>query len=476
MIVGIYIRVSTREQAEEGYSIGAQKDRLIAYCKAQGWDDYRIYVDEGVSAKDMKRPQLQQLLEDIKLGKINLILVYRLDRFTRRVRDLHEMLEFLEKYDCRFRSATEMYDTTTAMGRMFIGLVALMAQWEVENMSERISFALEKKVTDGEHVGAAPYGYDSVNEKLVKNDYEGTLLKEMILKAEVGWSASKIAEYLTQREGKVWYHKTVLRILRNPALYGAKRWNDKILESQHEPYITKERFDKLQTKLDSRGKDYRINTESTYLFQGILICPSCGNYLKVNRYFYQNKSTNQEEQRAVYRCTTCRKKGINIPVLNEEKYLTSLFRYMDQLTLDDVKTKSVKSDDEKDLARLNRDIQKITSQREKYQRAWSMDLITDEEFNLRMHETKLQLDSVQSELNKIQPEESNNVVDIDFIRQIVITFKECFAALQKKEQQEFIQKFIQKIELEYVFHEPSLKSLNPKKGRATVNIKNIVFY
>ena len=170
MVVGIYIRVSTREQAEEGYSIGAQKDRLISYCHAQGWTDYRIYVDEGVSAKDMKRPQLIQLMDDIKAGKINLILVYRLDRFTRRVRDLHEMLEFLEKYQCKFRSATEMYDTTTAMGRMFIGLVALMAQWEVENMSERISFALEKKVTDGEHVGAPPFGYDSIDENLLKTN------------------------------------------------------------------------------------------------------------------------------------------------------------------------------------------------------------------------------------------------------------------------------------------------------------------
>ena len=476
MVVGIYIRVSTREQAEEGYSIGAQKDRLISYCHAQGWEDYRIYVDEGVSAKDMKRPQLLQLMEDIKAGKINLILVYRLDRFTRRVRDLHEMLEFLEKYQCKFRSATEMYDTTTAMGRMFIGLVALMAQWEVENMSERISFALEKKVTDGEHVGAPPYGYDSIEEKLVKNEYEGNLLMQMIMKFEVGWSATKVAEYMTKKEGRPWYHNSIINILKNPALYGAKRWNGKIIESPHEPYISKERFDKLQAILDDRSKNRRVNTENTYLFQGVLQCPSCDKSLNVNRYFYLNKTTNQEEQRAVYRCTECRKKGIDIPVLNEEKYVSSLFTYMNQLIIDDINVKPQSKGDNKERNRLSKELQRITNQREKYQRAWSMDLITDDEFNARMQETKEHLDSIQSQIDKLPPVETNERVNIEFLKQLVITFKECFKALSSEDQREFVQKFIRKIEIEYVQHAPSPNSRNPKKGRSSVKIKNILFY
>lgn len=476
MVVGIYIRVSTREQAEEGYSIGAQKDRLISYCHAQGWTDYRIYVDEGVSAKDMKRPQLIQLMEDIKAGRINLILVYRLDRFTRRVRDLHEMLEFLEKYQCKFRSATEMYDTTTAMGRMFIGLVALMAQWEVENMSERISFALEKKVTDGEHVGAPPFGYDSIDEKLVKNEREGALLMQMIMKFEVGWSASKVAEYMTKKEGRPWYHNSIINILKNPALYGAKRWNGKIIESPHEPYISKERFDKLQAILDDRSKNRRVNTENTYLFQGVLQCPSCDKSLNVNRYFYLNKTTEREEQRAVYRCNECRKKGIDIPVLNEEKYVESLFNYMNQLSLDDVAVKPKTKPDDKERNRLTKDLQRITNQREKYQRAWSMDLITDEEFNARMQETKEHLDTIQSQINLLSPTDRPEQVDTEFLRQLVITFKECFKVLSSEEQREFVQKFIRKIEIEYIHHAPSSHSRNPKKGRSSVNIKNIQFY
>src|SRR5690625_5296760 len=117
MAVGIYIRVSTQEQAQEGYSIAAQREKLKMYCDSQGWDKYKFYVDEGVSARDANRPQLQTLMSDIKLGKITMLLVYRLDRFTRSVLDLYEMLTLLEENNCAFKSATEPYDTSTAMGR-----------------------------------------------------------------------------------------------------------------------------------------------------------------------------------------------------------------------------------------------------------------------------------------------------------------------------------------------------------------------
>ena len=217
MTVGIYIRVSTQEQANEGYSIGAQKERLIAYCAAQGWNDFKFYIDEGISAKDMNRPELQRLLDDVKNRRISMILVYRLDRFTRRVKDLYEMLEMLEKHNCSFKSATELYDTSNAMGRMFIGLVALLAQWETENLSERIKVALEQKVSDGERVGAIPYGFDlTEDEKLIKNE-KSKVVYDMIEKTFNGMSATQLANYLNKtNDDRTWHVKGVLRILKTP--------------------------------------------------------------------------------------------------------------------------------------------------------------------------------------------------------------------------------------------------------------------
>src|SRR5699024_6043095 len=188
-MIAIYIRVSTLEQAKEGYSIAAQRERLLAFCKAQGWENYKFYVDEGVSAKDTKRPELHRLFKDMRDGYIKMILVYRLDRFTRKVVDLHKMLEEMNKYDCAFKSATEPYDTSSAMGRMFITIVAALAQWETENLSERIKMALEEKVSSGERVGNIPFGFSlDENDRLVKND-QSSIVLDMIEKIKSGMSA-----------------------------------------------------------------------------------------------------------------------------------------------------------------------------------------------------------------------------------------------------------------------------------------------
>lgn len=153
----IYVRVSTEEQAKHGFSIAAQIEKLEAYCVSQGWEIVEEpYIDDGYSAKDLNRPYFQAMVERIQQGGIDVLLVYKLDRLTRSVPDLHTILAELEQYECKFKSATEVYDTTNAMGRLFITLVAAIAQWERENTAERVRFGMEKKVKLGHWKGGTP--------------------------------------------------------------------------------------------------------------------------------------------------------------------------------------------------------------------------------------------------------------------------------------------------------------------------------
>ncbi|MDI3409732.1 recombinase family protein [Bacillus sonorensis] len=145
MRVALYIRVSTDEQAKHGYSIEAQKEKLEAFCLSQGWKIYETYIDDGYSAKDLNLPKFNLMRDAIEKGEIDILLVYRLDRLTRSVIDLYEILKMLDENGCKFKSATEIYDTTNAMGRLFITLIAAIAQWERENLAERVKMGIEKK-------------------------------------------------------------------------------------------------------------------------------------------------------------------------------------------------------------------------------------------------------------------------------------------------------------------------------------------
>ncbi|MGW6382298.1 recombinase family protein [Peribacillus butanolivorans] len=469
MTVGIYIRVSTLEQANEGYSIAAQRERLKAYCMAQGWDDFKFYVDEGVSAKDTNRPQLSQLLNHIKNGSISMILVYRLDRFTRSVSDLYNLLQTLDKHDCTFKSATEIYDTSTAMGRMFIGLVALLAQWETENLSERIKMALEKKVADGERVGNIPFGFDlSEDEKLVKNNKSAIVL-DMIKKVESGMSANQIATFLnkTNNDRARWHTQGVLRILKNPALYGATRWNDQIHENTHEGIISKTKYLKLQQILSDRAKHHRREVENTYLFQGVLICPECGNPLSVNRYI-RKKKDGTESQGAVYRCQLCWKEHGKMDTIGEYRFEDALKDYLKNFEIKHLEP--VK--DESDVSLNHEQLLHIEKKREKYQRAWASDLMSDDEFKKLMNETR----NVYEELKaKVEESPTPIVVDLNELKNIVNSFNTNFFSLTQEEKRIFISNFIRKIEFKIIPQQPKRPDKS-KKGKALIVITNVNFH
>jgi len=146
---GIYIRVSTEDQAREGYSLGEQLEKLKDLCKFRDYNVYDIYEDAGISAKDTNRPAFKRLLEDVKSHKVNVVVAYKLDRLTRSVKDFENVMLEIEKHGCAFECAMDDINTTTANGRFFVRMLTVLSQLEIERVSERTKFGLVGAIKDG---------------------------------------------------------------------------------------------------------------------------------------------------------------------------------------------------------------------------------------------------------------------------------------------------------------------------------------
>ncbi len=445
MTVAIYVRVSTEEQAKEGYSIGAQKDLLKAYCISQKWDNYKFYVDEGISAKDTNRPQLQLMIDHIKEGMIKTVLVYRLDRMTRSVLDLHKLLETFEKHECAFVASTEPYDTSTAVGRLFITLVAAMAQWERENTGERISMVLDQKAQNGEWLSQAPYGFKKIDKKLYHDEDQMLILKDMIKKTKEGYSMRQLANYLNDSgiptlRGYQWHITSIQGMLKNPALYGGMRWKGKIYKNRCEGIMTKEEHDYLLKLLSDRQHKKKRAVNSFFIYQMKVICPVCGNHLTSERYSYKRKDGSLYQHNR-YRCQVCalaRRPAVSCGEKNLEK---SFVNYMRQLTIENIP----QLEKEKDPSELLKSkIKRVEKQREKYQRAWVNDLMTDDEFTDRMNETKKILGNWKEELASSQTSYEQHF-DQSAVKKIVNDFNKNWEYLTSKEKHQFLNMFVEGI-------------------------------
>ncbi len=149
-VAGIYIRVSTEDQAREGFSLGEQEEKLKALCKYKDYEIFKVYKDAGISAKDMtNRPAFKQMLEDMKAGKINYIVAYKLDRVTRSVRDLEVLISELEKHNCYLICDRDDVNTSSANGRFFVRMLTVLSQLEIEIVSERTKFVMTGAIKSG---------------------------------------------------------------------------------------------------------------------------------------------------------------------------------------------------------------------------------------------------------------------------------------------------------------------------------------
>ncbi len=333
MKIAIYTRVSTEDQAKEGYSLEVQREYLEGFAKREGYEIFRIYSDEGISAFSTRRPALQELLADAKAKKFDLVLVYKLDRFSRNLKDLLNLVDELFSYGVGFKSATEPFDSTTSAGKLMFQQLGSFAEFERNRLAERVFPGMIKGVQQGNWQGArfVPFGYtyNKAKKLLEVEEREANIVKLIYTMYLSGKSSHDIASYLDKkgyktRTGKQFYNKFICDILKNRIYTGKIVWNKKhydknqktkkhykyikndpskiiVAQGKHKPIIDEDDFTQVQKLLADKKRTWRPRVKNKeYLLTGLLTCAKCSHkYNGVSS--ISNHRTNKKKR--WYRCS-----------------------------------------------------------------------------------------------------------------------------------------------------------------------------
>lgn len=285
--VAIYVRVSTTNQAEEGYSIEEQKDKLSSYCNIKDWSIYNIYTDGGFSGSNTERPALEKLIKDAKKKKFDTVLVYKLDRLSRSQKDtLYLIEEVFIKNGIEFLSLQENFDTSTPFGKAMIGLLAVFAQLEREQIKERMQLGRVGRAKAGKSMMwsrvAYGYTYHKGTGEMTINEPEAIVVREIFQSYLGGMSITKLRDKINEEYPKnpSWSYRIIRQILANPVYCGYNQYKGDIYKGNHKPIISKENYDRVQEELKTRQRTAaeKFNPrpfQAKYMLSGIAQCGYC---------------------------------------------------------------------------------------------------------------------------------------------------------------------------------------------------------
>jgi len=245
-LAAIYIRVSTLDQAQHGFSLDAQQDSLSNYAKALGYEIFKIYREEGKSAKDLNRPEMQELLKDAKDKKFSAIFIYKLDRFSRSLKDLILTIDQLKDWGIDFVSLQDKIETASASGKLMFHIISAFAEFERNIIGDRTRFTMQKKAKEGGFITRAPRGYKMFNKQLIldpENMDKARNIFKTFLEKEISLSQLAKQNNLTTAG--------VIKLLKNKTYLGIVKFGEQETEGNHQPLIEKIIFERVQEKLKS---------------------------------------------------------------------------------------------------------------------------------------------------------------------------------------------------------------------------------
>ena len=460
-VCGLYMRVSTEDQAREGFSLPEQKERLEAYCKFKGFVIKDYYTDAGISAKTGNyRPEFERLKEDIKSKKINTIIALKQDRITRSIFDWEELMRFLEENDAYLDCVNDDINTTNANGKMVSRILMSVSQQEIERTSERTKVGLAGAIKQGHIPHQAPLGYKHENKKLVIDHLTKDVVIRIFELYHKGMSYQKISTLFNKEQvlGKTnWRDSSIVAILENEIykgdfVHGKRTKHPTYYENVVEPIVSKEKWEECQVQKKKNSKSYQRTL--TYLFLQKLRCPKCNRILG-------GKAT-QKKNGNIYYYYYCHDCKINFKESLVEEYfndfVNELVEYdsvVNQFFLPMIKQKFDEPQEE-----LNKDINKQKDKLERIKRAYINGVFSLEEYNDERKLVESALEKLQNELDEATSCEILNFTpqdillkrDIDYINKVKLEkeYKErtkTWKDYTREEKSELIMKYVDDIKL-----------------------------
>lgn len=452
---GIYIRVSTEDQAREGFSLPEQEARLREFCAFRRYEIIKVYEDAGISAKNDKRPAYQEMMNDVRSKEINVIVAFKLDRLTRSVYDIEKLMNIVNEYECDIDCLADESNTTTSNGRMVMRIMTSVSQNEIEKCSERTKLGMAGAIKQGHIPNATPLGFKRDNKKLVPDEATMGIVKRVFDLYLEGKSYKTIANIFNEEKvlGRdTWYDTSMQFILRNP-LYkgdyvsGKNTKNPIYYENVVEPIVSKEIWDECQYQKKRNARHYERT--KTYLFTNKIKCKKCGCFLG-------NHGTEKKNGKKYYyyKCNECKTffrepevekllKVFLVEILNKEQLMNNYY-----VPFIKSKYNNKEEDIKKELRKLDKQIDRIkdvylngTLDRDYFEKDIKNIEYRKEELNKQLKEQQ-EYDNLNFTLDDLLIIEDKKEIESFTKPETNLFDLECWESLTREEKQKLIAKYI----------------------------------
>src|ERR1700674_3570380 len=461
-ICGLYTRVSSRNQADAEYSsLETQRERLEAYSKSQeDYTIYRVYEDGGYSADSLDRPALKEMLRDIRDGKINCVLTYKIDRLTRSVKDFHLLMDVFDRNGVKFVSVTQSLDTQNPMGRLLRNVLLDFAQFEREMTADRTRDKMYQRAQKGLwNGGHAPYGYRAENKRLVVNTEEAVRVRFMFHRFADVPSLARLRDELHQRgwytraNGR-WSKTAIDQILRNPIYCGFVRFNEERFKGEHEALIEESLFNKVQSVRRDRSHG-ATKLSRVFLLKGLVRCSECGSWMTPH-YTQKRHKDGSVYRIPYYRCTktmhfdnsVCSVTHVNADhveslVVQKLAELSQNEAYL-KMTVEELNGDLQRKVEplEKEAGRINKRLEEIEREIGRYVKALGQGKISIGRLETEISGLELNKQVLQRERDELERrinESASRDFNAELLHRALRDFQATFTALTPREQSEALQ-------------------------------------